>query len=235
MWLSNTDRGIDSVVLTSGTEPAAVSTKPILNEFERYTQDEEAEAFIRRNERGHVFYQISFTTDNRTWLYDVTEKRWSRLEYDSADRHLAKDHAYFNGKHYVLDYKNPYLYELSTRFFTDNGVNIRRRAVGPIIHDPTGRYIVLNSMLFDLKQGVGAENGPESNPQIRLEISRDGGISYGNELATPVGKIGEREYRSQFFRLGRSRSFVPRITYDNDTSFIGLGASINIDVQQGGF
>jgi hypothetical protein len=235
IWLSNTDRGIDSVVLTTGTEPRPVSTKPILNEFERYTQDEDAESFISRNERGHVFYQLSFTTANKTWIFDVTERRWSQLEYDSADRHLARDHAYFNNKHYVIDYKEPHLYELSTKFFTDNGVNIRRRVVGPVLFDPTGRYITLHSVLFDLKQGVGAQNGIESDPKIRLQVSRDGGITYGNELSTPVGKIGEREYRSQFFRLGRSRSYVLRVTYDNDTPFLLMGSSVNIDVQQGGF
>lgn len=235
MWLSNTDRGIGSVVLTTGTEPTPISSKAILNEFARYTDDADAESFIRRNERGHVFYQINFTTANKSWIFDLTERKWSELTYDSDERHRARDHAYFNNKHYVVDYKLPRMYELATKFFTDDGVSIRRQLVGPPIFDPTGRLITLNSILFDLKQGVGAENGVEADPTIRLEISRDGGISYGNELSTPIGKIGERERRSQFFRLGNSRSFVPRVTYDNDTPFLIMGASINIDVQQGGF
>lgn len=236
MWLSKTDSGIGSVVISTGTQAVPISTPNIEKEFQKYNTPEDASAFTYRNEDGHTMYQINFTADNKSWAYDINEKRWLRLDYNSIDRHRAQDHAFFNNKHYVVDYDEPKMYELSKKFFTDAGTSIRRLRVTPPLFDPKNRKITLHSLILKLKQGIGGDGDDvNSDPKIRLRISRDGGISYGNELSTSIGKIGRREYRSEFFRFGYADSFVFEIKYDEDTPFILLGCSINIDVQQGGF
>ncbi len=236
MWLAKDDNGVGSVVITTGTEPTGVSTKAIENQFQEYETTDDATAFIYRNEQGHTFYRLNFTTANKSWEYDIGEKIWAEIKYGVGTRGLPEDHAYFNNKHYVLDYSSTKLLEMSKYHFTDDGINIRRSIVTAPLFDSKYRRITLHSILFDLKQGVGLDgDGIDSDPTLRLQVSRDGGITYGNELSEKIGKIGEREYRTQFFRLGNARSFTLRVSYDNDTPFVILGSSVNIDVQQGGF
>lgn len=236
MWLSKSDGGLGSVVMSSGTDAKSVSIQAIENEFQTYNITSDATAFIHRDERGHIFYQINFTNADRSWAYDISENNWSQLEYNSKNRHLAEDHAFFANKHLVVDYNAPYIYEMSKKYFTDNGVSIRRLRITPPLSDPTYRKIFLHSIMFDLIQGEGNDGaGINSDPTLKLRISRDGGISYGNELSAKIGKVGQRELRTQFFRLGESRSFIFEIKYDNSTAFVLLGASINIDVEGGGF
>lgn len=230
-WLSKTDSGTDAVVLSTGTLPTPVSSESIMKEFQRYSIVFDATSFIYRNEQGHVLYQINFTNANKSWAFDLNEKRWLRLEYNSVDRHLAEDHAFFLNKHYVLDYLAPNLYEMSNDHVTDNSVNIRRIRVTPMLYTKSQRRMLLNSIIFDLKQGVGADSGIEADPKLRLCISRDGGISYGNELSAPIGRVGERTYRTQFYRLGQSDSFVFKILYDNDTPFVLLAATVNVNIE----
>ncbi|GAF81160.1 unnamed protein product, partial [marine sediment metagenome] len=95
VWLSKTDSGIGSVVITTGTTPKAVSTQAIDKEFQRYALTSDATGFIYRNEQGHIIYQLNFTLANKSWAFDITENRWTQLNYNSTDRHLAEDHAFF--------------------------------------------------------------------------------------------------------------------------------------------
>ena len=235
IWVSKTDHGTGSVVLTTGVEPNVVSTRQIDKELGRYSKTDDSFAFIYRNEDGHIIYQISFTTENKTWCYDAQESRWFQLDYNATDRHLAQDHTYFNGKHYVLDYKAPHLYDMSIKYCTDNGVTVRRLRVTPPLYDQTDKYISLNSLLCDVKQGYsldGVQIG--SDAKLRLRVSKDGGIHYGNELSVPIGKLGNRVYTTQFFRLGRARDFVFEFKYDDPTPFVFLSVTANIDVQREG-
>lgn len=234
MWLSRDDDGVSSVVMTTGTQPQPVSNKPILTEFNRYETVDDATAFIYRNEQGHILYQINFTAENKSWACDLTERnRWSALTHNSKDRHLAEDHSFINGKHYVIDYSTSKLYHFSNEYITDDGVTIRRERIPRIFSDPNNRYITINSITFDMKQGVGTPScGTSYDPVLRLRVSRDGGISYGDELTAEIGKAGRGEYLTTFYRLGRARSFVFKITMDNQVPFVLLNASINIDIQQ---
>lgn len=240
LWLANDESGVGSVMITKGTEPESISNKAILQQFKRYEHPEDARAFVYRNDFGHICYQINFTQDNASWLFDITDKRWSQLKYNGGNRHLAQAHAYFNSKHYVLNYQAPILYELSNQFFTDAGVNIRREIVGKPIFDRKYDWIVLSSLFFDMRHGVGVHTTKKTagtdnyNPTLRLRISRDGGLNYGAELRKPVGQVGRRTFTTRFQRLGRARSFVPKVTYDDDTEFVLLGASVILTVQQEG-
>ena len=46
------------------------------------------------------------------------------------------------------------------------------------------------------------------NPQIMLQVSRDGGYTYGNEMWTSFGAQGEYLKRAEWRRLGVSRNYV---------------------------
>ena len=138
---------------------------------------------------------------------------------------------FFNNKHYIIDNSTPHIYQLSSKYYTDDGTTIRRERITPILTDPAGNEIIIHYIKFQLKQGVGSGTcGKDYVPELRLRISRDGGKTYGNELAQSIGKAGRNEYETIFYRLGRAKSFVFKITFDNNAPFFLLGASESITV-----
>lgn len=66
------------------------------------------------------------------------------------------------------------------------------------------------------------------NPTVFLSISKDGGQSYGNKLLAPMGKIGERSFRTVWRKLGtipRGQAFVPKIEFYNQVPFVLMGGA----------
>lgn len=67
-----------------------------------------------------------------------------------------------------------------------------------------------------------------ANPKVFLSFSKDGGQSYGNQLIGPMGKIGDRTFRTVWRKLGtipRGQSFTPYVQFFNTIPFVILGAA----------
>jgi len=67
-----------------------------------------------------------------------------------------------------------------------------------------------------------------AQPKVFLSYSKDGGVSYGRQLVAPMGKIGDRTFRTVWRKLGtvpRGQAFVPYIQFFNTIPFVMLGAA----------
>jgi hypothetical protein len=62
-------------------------------------------------------------------------------------------------------------------------------------------------------------------PQVMLQISRDGGYTYGNELWTNFGSIGEYTHRAEWRRLGVSRNYVFKFRISDPVKVVLISAS----------
>jgi hypothetical protein len=69
------------------------------------------------------------------------------------------------------------------------------------------------------------------NPQVILQVSHDGGFTWGAELSRPLGRSGEYYKTIQFNRLGRSRDMVFKIVISEAVKVVICSA--NLDVEQG--
>lgn len=231
VWLSNTDQGVGAIVATTGAKPEAISDETIETEIEKYASVSDCSAYIYKNEIGHIMYVINFTSVNTSWMYDFKNKAWSKLTYNSVDRHLGQKHTYFNGKHYVVSYLDSKVYELSNRFNDDDGVSIRRSIVTPVYSEPSYRDITINEFSVDMMQGTGLDGANNDvSPKLFLSTSSDGGISYGNQIKSDLGKIGARRYKTRFNNLGCNNQWVMRLEHFNNSKLVVLGASANITV-----
>lgn len=70
-------------------------------------------------------------------------------------------------------------------------------------------------------------------PYVFLSISRDGGQTYGYTIKAPMGKVGERTFRTVWRKLGtipRGQAFVVKIEFFNQIPFVVLGAAWGVDV-----
>lgn len=65
-------------------------------------------------------------------------------------------------------------------------------------------------------------------PYVFLSLSRDGGQTYGYVLKSPMGRVGNRAFRTVWRKLGtipRGQAFVPKIEFYTATPFVLMGAA----------
>lgn len=244
LWLARDRDGVASIRMATGQMPIKVSNESIANLIANFSNPADATAYIY-SDVDHVFYVISWTTDDITLVYDVTTKIWAKWEVQSSlqvdsipnsgkTRHLSSCHAYFNQSHYVGSYKAPILYSMSLRNFTNDGQEIRRLRTCQHFFQEGYVNMLINSLQIDMKMGLGTDGEtyplqPGINPRVYIRISRDG-MPFGNYHEATTGRIGQYAARALFRKLGLTRNLVVEITfYDPVLPVAILGASINFE------
>ena len=172
-------------------------------------------------------YQITFPTAGKTWLYDATSGMWSSLAYglDEA-RHRGEMLVDFNQSSLVADYENGKVYRLGPDVLTDDGTPVVREIVGRHFFKDY-RYVAVHSLQVDFEVGVGLANNVV--PHAMLQISRDNGRTWGNELWTSIGKIGEYLTRVIWRRLGTARDFVFKLRVTDPVKVVISGAALEAE------
>ena len=72
-------------------------------------------------------------------------------------------------------------------------------------------------------------SGQGDDPQVMLQMSNDGGHSYGSENWRGAGKLGEYKKRLIWNRLGASRDRVFRIKVTDPVKWVILGAFVEVE------
>ena len=233
-WLGGSSQGHGIVWQSQTYIPQRISTHAIEYIIGKLTRTVDAVAFCYQQE-GHFFYQITFPSDELTLVYDMKTKMWHKRGYyykETGDigRHRAQCHAFWNGKNYVGDYANAKLYELDLDTFTDNGEIIRMVRVGPHIHKDRKR-LFFHEFELDIERGVGLTTGQGSNPKIMLQMSDDGGRTWGNEIEMNMGKIGEYKMRAHKHHLGHSRDRVFKVSITDPVKCVLMSANADIEME----
>lgn len=234
VWLSKTDSGVGAVVATTGGQPNPISSQAIDTAIDAIGDVSDASGYLYKNENGHTMYRISFTAGNKSFEYDFNTKKWNTPQHakkkDPEGRHLGQKHAYFHSKHYVVDYSEPKMYEMSNLYSDDAGTKIRRARVSSILDAPPHNRLQVNKITLRLKQGTGGDCGIEEEPLVYLQTSVDEGESYGNQLTAEVGRIGQRTWETTFDRSINARSVVFKVEHYHAVPFVLLQADLDVDV-----
>lgn len=221
-WLS--DKG--KMIQTTGYVPKEINNQMFAREVQGYSTFADAFAFTYVDQ-GHTFYQITFPTGDTTWVYDMSTGLWfKKTSYDGAGgwgRHRAQCYARFNNNHYVGDYNNGKVYEMSSGYYDDNGQTIRRQLYTPeqVSGIPYTRW---PDVMLDLEMGVGVAQG--LTPQIMAEISNDGGHTWSSEIWREAGAVGEYTKRAIWRRLGSSPRRGYRLTFTDSIPWKVLGVVV---------
>lgn len=184
---------------------------------------------------GHKFYQITFPTENRSFLFDISTNFWSELQSGVGlqGRHIANFGITFNTFSYVSDATTGMIYRLDAAQFTDNGNPIKRQITSRHINMEGNRFGV-DEVYLDMETGVGLQYGQGKDPQIMLQISKDGGRTFGYERWKPFGKVGQyKSPRVMWNRLGASQDFVFQWTVTDPVQFTITGGSVKLRGQEG--
>jgi hypothetical protein len=227
MWLARDVGGGGFVVRLDGYTPVRTSTPALENAIAGYGDVSDAFAYSYHRE-GHIFYVLTFPTAKETWCYDAVTNMWHKREtYNCDGRHLSNSHVFFNGKHYVGDYRNGKIYELSESTYTDDGEAIERWRTCAYLYDD-GRPITFGRFKVQFESGVG--NDDVDDPQAMMQYSDDGGHTWSNEIWRSIGEIGEYGQLAIWERLGKSRNGQGRIIkvkVSDAVKVVMINASVN--------
>lgn len=212
------------VCTLSGYSAVPISTPELDHVINSYTSVSDATAFAYML-GGHAFYQITFPSANdgagQSWLYDNQSNSWSKVGGEFA-RHRAELQVQYLDQSFVTDFENGLTYTLDEDTYTDNGSTIVRQLITR--HQPTGDYSKMGRMWLEMEAGVGLVSGQGSDPQIMLQISRDGGHTWGAEVWRSFGQIGKYRARAVWNALGRARDWTMKFRITDPVKVVLVAA-----------
>jgi len=217
-----------------GYSPVPISSPELDTLINAYTTKSDATGFAFML-GGHPMYQLNFPSAGKSWMYDgLTSVQagmpvWSPLESGlSHGRDRAEFACDFLNTVRVFDYENGNVYNMAVGVYDDNGMALPFEVVGKHFtagYDP----ITVDRLFADFETGVGVATGQGSNPQVMLQCSRDGGHTFGTEMWTSMGKIGEFSKRAEWWQFGTSRDFVWKLRITDPVKRVLVGAGIDAE------
>lgn len=228
VWLGSSERGENFVVLTSGYDFKRISHPALSYALTQYNVISDAFGYVY-TEEGHEFYQLTFPTEDVTWVYDFTTDMWHQRQ--SVDAlgipHRARANCLINfaGQRIVGDYQNGKIWEQSRAYYSDGGSPLVATRRTPHVWDQGDRNRVRHTRLqLEFAPGVGLATGQGSDPQIILRWRDENGWS--NNRYIPIGKIGEVRNRAIARRLGGARDRVYEVSISDPVKRDVVGASL---------
>lgn len=227
LWLGANDQGDGVVYSMENDSPTRVSTHAIEYKLQQLGDLSTSTAFGYQAD-GHYFYAINIPGAGTTYTYDMSSKQWHErqsLQNGEMGRHLGETHAFLNGEHLIGAYNSPNLYVYDTTYFYDNDEPLRRLRQTP--HSSRGlANVFYNILQVDIQPGVGTLT---IDPRLVLQISRDGGHTWGNPIYANMGLVGRYRTRARWARLGYGRDLVFRVFCDDPVNIVYLSAYLQAE------
>lgn len=225
IFLRKNRLGSVQVCVINGSNAVAVSTPELDVQINSYAGLENATGFSYMV-NGHPFYQINFASANVSWEYDGLTKEWHQRQTGASGRHAGEIQVNFLNKPYVTDYANGKMYQIVPELYTEDGNYIVREFVTR--HNRSGDPVKVSKLWLDMETGVGLNSGQGSDPKIMMQLSRDGGHTFGPEIWRSMGKIGKFRVRAIWNALGMGTDWLMkfRVTDPVKTVFVAGWARV---------
>lgn len=221
IFLGQNKEGGVQVLHLAGYAPVRVSNTDIENLFSGFSVYSDAVALTYMVD-GHSMYQLTFPSASRSFLYDDSTKMWSEVQTGLAlrARHAGNLGIAFNSKNYISDVSSGNIYQLDNNSYTDNGTSIKRIVTSRHLQSD-GNEFSLAEVELGMETGVGLQKGQGADPKISMQISRDGGATFGPERWRSIGKVGQyRLPRVRWDRCGSAYDMVLQFTMTDPVKFI---------------
>lgn len=177
------------------------------NAVERFiadTEDKTTLAATAWSDRGHSFYALS--SPSGTWVYDLSTQFWHERKSYGLDRWRVSCVERFGDQLIAGHYDDGTLYTMSPSTYAEGGDPILWEMRAPVTHAFPGK-LLMHRIDLDVVPGVGLATtaAPNADPQIMLDTSEDGGMTFGGERSMTVGGINQRLTTVRSYRFGLVR------------------------------
>lgn len=234
-WVDEDERGGRMVWRSNGYTPQRISTHAVEVWLDQQPGISGLTAYSYQ-QRGHIFYVMYVPGGDCTWVYDIGENLWhKRAAWANGNYqpHWSWNHVYCFGKHLVGDWNSGKVYDMGFGYYDDNGTQTRRLRQAPTVKQELNR-VYHSELRVDFDVGLGPQpplvdgnNAPRA-PQAMLQISNDGGKTWGAEHWRSCGMAGETMTFVRWKRLGESRRRVYRLVVTDPCQWSIVDAYLEI-------
>ena len=183
----------------------------------------------------HQFYVLQLNSIGETWAYDVLDGGWhQRVSRDSTSgaeiqwrvggiAYFAEKFFAFTNDGCVCGFHRDHWYE---DFSESERLPMIRHRQTAVITDG------LKPFTFEelaVECNVGTWDDYTQRPQMLLEVSKDGGNTFGNVRSASLGRTGDYSHRVRWLGLGLNRLCVIRVTYSHPTDLVLTACSIRAE------
>lgn len=220
-WLS--DQG--AVLLSSGFQAGRISTHAVETAIREAGDLSLASAWTYQMD-GHWFYCLDLPNATSTWVYDLMTQSWhERCDFACGAflRYRPASHTFAYQAHVVGDHLDGRIYALDPSVYTHDDAPLVWERMTPRQSTPNAHPVA--EFALDAEMGVGLDGNPQGvDPKIALQVSRDGGNTFGPERWQPLGRIGAYGQRAVWRQLGIGRDWVFRLRGSDPVKTALMGA-----------
>jgi hypothetical protein len=223
LWLASDPKtGERLFVRASGYTPQIVCDDFMSYQLDHMTTVSDAKAY-GYSEGGHTFYVCNFPTENKTFVYDLKTGQWHRrASFPVNGRHRGNWYVNFAGKHLVGDFENGIIYEMSLDIYDEDGTEIQR--AWTLSEVRSTEWVFHSELVVELETGLVAAS--ETDPQLMLDYTENGGKTWSSERQISVGTVGRYTGEVRARRLGRARCRAYRIKVSASRKWGILGVDL---------
>lgn len=180
----------------------------------------------------HQYYVLQLPTLKKTLCYDASLEEWHERASRSPDTGLetrwrVSSVANFRSQFYaftedgmVAKYYDNYWYEDWPQ--GKKSVMVRHRQ-GPVFTNDLKPFVI-EELALECNTGSAPEY--TENAEVLLEVSKDGGVTFGNMRHAKFGRTGDYSHRVRWHNLGMNRLCVIRITFSEPMDFVLTNCSV---------
>jgi hypothetical protein len=218
-WIGKTDRGTGIVYMASGNQPQRVSTRAVEESLLGST-DLSAATMWTYQIQGAEFVAINAPGLSTTWVFDAAVQQWhERGEWDAGWLPLRSM--------LVTSYAGEHFAGTADGKLVRLDASVNNLAGRVLVRERTWPHLKKASM--DLLSFFGLELSMNTGygGVVTLEISNDGGKTFGPKLLRSMGAIGRWMQKVRWLGLGAAYNRVFRIRVSDDVPFSIYGATVD--------
>lgn len=216
----------------SGYTPEKVSPPDLDRLIEAVVDKDTLEASVYIS-GGHPKWVLSCAA--WTWEYDLVTREWNeRKSYLAARWRGVRSFNAFN-KWLCGDTDSGNIYEITRDVHTEAGSPLIAEAWSSPVQNFPNRIRVARAD-FDFSPGVGVVTGidpNETNPNVDISYSDDGGFSFSNPRQRPLGRMGKANQRVTLFNNGTSgaQGRIWKVCMSDPAHFGLMGGEMSAEVK----
>lgn len=188
-----------------GITPRRISTHAV-EQFLTTTTVTSGTAFTYTQD-GHLFYVLSFLEG--TWAYDATTGEWHERQSYGLDNWKWQHQATAFGREFVGDSTSNVIGYLDPTNYTENGDIQRMEWIYQPIYADAQRAFH-DRLEVVMETGVGLTTGQGSDPEMMMDYSDNGGITWKSLPNKKIGPIGQYSKTVAWHSLGSAKQRVYR-------------------------
>lgn len=157
VWLSGNEQSGATIMYSTGGQAQKISNDGIDFKLSTLTAPQDAFGFLFQQD-GHVIYQLTFYTDNLTYIFDFNTQKFFTVTDENLNYHIARQVVFFKNKYWFVSANDGNLYQFGTQYTnyeyaSDDIKEIPRIRTCPPFRIQNQTYFIVRSLGFTIENG----------------------------------------------------------------------------------